>query len=79
MLALGIVGIGLVLAGIGVISEDVGSCPAMPVGVTGCYHTFAGTSMPITPTGVAISSMGAIIAVGSLVVGLLQRGSKIIR
>jgi len=75
-LALGIVGIGLVLAGIGVISDDVGSCPAMPVGVIGCYHTLAGTSIPITPTGIAISSIGAVLVAGNIMIGLSQRGSK---
>jgi hypothetical protein len=72
--ALGVVGAVVVLAGIGIISMDVGSCPLEPVGTKGsCYHIFAGTNILITPTGEVIVLAGVFLVVSSLAVALYGR------
>ena len=76
-LILTIFGIGLVLSGIGIVSQDVGSCPIITIG-GGCYHTFAGTNISITPTGDAIGIVGAILAASSFAIALLQRRSRVV-
>jgi len=55
----------LFLLGFYIQSLDFGSCPAIPANATirTCYHTFEGTDIYITPTGRAVSFVGAVILV----------------
>ena len=64
-----ILGSVLFVVGFYIQTLDFGSCPAIPtpVNVTftnvRCYHTFAGTNIYITPTGNAVTFVGAVILV----------------
>ncbi len=68
--ALAIIGVVLVIVGIAIVSQDVGSCP---MNAPDCFHTFAGTNSPITPIGDAVGVIGALFVVSSFVVALTHR------
>ena len=69
-----ILGCVLFVVGFYITTLDFGSCPANTAQfIYDCVHVFRGTSIPITPTGRAISFIGAIILALSLAVFLRRR------
>ena len=67
IIVLAIVGFGTIIAGLIIISQDIGSCPTL---APACNHTFPGTDIWITPTGEAVVSLGLLTLSGALVVGV---------
>ncbi len=70
-----ILGCVLFLVGFYIQTLDFGSCPATNITHFRCYHTFEGTSIPISPTGNAVAFVGAVILVLTLAMFLRQRSS----
>lgn len=59
-----ILGCVLFVVGLYITTLDFGSCPANTAQfIYDCVHVFRGTSIPITPTGRAVSFIGAVILV----------------
>ena len=70
---LAIIGLITIFAGFTIGQQDVGSCP---LNSTGCYYTFSGTNVYISPFANGIMETGAIILAGALIVGLVGHFRK---
>ncbi len=64
-------GMVLVVSGFLIAIQDFGSCPAN----TPCFHTFGVSGIYIAPLGLAVTSVGAVLALSGVVVLLASRPS----